>query len=120
MIILSHPTTSAVTLDNATSFVVDEVTAVLVSAESVGDVAILWRLGPSGEYKVATNKEGTIYLSSIPNTIVIDTYGTYKVTKRVTELPVSIGYVNSSTIEPEPYHALIFSEETNSMYLPLI
>jgi hypothetical protein len=58
-----------------------------------GESALVERVGPSGDYQPATNKDGQIYLSANPNTIFCDLpAGTYRINKTVTALPASVGY----------------------------
>ena len=54
--------------------------------------AQLLRLGPSGEYLPATNKDGVIMVSAFPNMVLVDAPGTYRVDKGATVAAASVGY----------------------------
>ena len=54
--------------------------------------AQLLRLGPSGEYLPATNKDGVIQVGAYPNTALWDAPGTYRIDKTKTVAAASIGY----------------------------
>ena len=84
--------TTAVAIGAATAFTITEPTTILADGLKVGENVVVWRLGPSGSYVPATNKEGSIVLSAVPNMAVLDAAGTYKMTKGVTEANVYAGY----------------------------
>lgn len=84
--------TDPVSLAVATSFSITEPTPILADNLAVDEYALVYRLGPSGEYKPATNKDGTIFLSWAPNTAVLDAAGTYKITKTLSSTGVYVGY----------------------------
>ena len=54
--------------------------------------AQLLRLGPSGEYLPATNKEGVVQVGGYPNTALWDAPGTYRIDKTKTVAAASVGY----------------------------
>jgi hypothetical protein len=80
----------AVDLASATAFEITEATPILADNFEVGEIARVYRLGPSGEYKPATNKDGWIVLSWAPNMVLLEAPGTYKIDKTVTD---GLGYV---------------------------
>lgn len=84
--------TEAVDLTSATSFEITDATPILADNFEVGEVALVYRLGPSGDYKAATNKDGTIFLSWAPNIALLEAPGTYKITKTVTSGTAYVGY----------------------------
>lgn len=84
---------AAVLLADATAFTITEPTTLLADGLLVGENLIVYRLGPSGEYKPATNKDGAIVLSAYPNTALLDAPNTYKVPKPITSGEVHVGYV---------------------------
>ena len=45
------------------------------------EYAVLYRLGPSGSYVVATNKDGPIQVKESPNMVYVDAPGTYRLGK---------------------------------------
>ena len=54
--------------------------------------AQLLRLGPSGEYLPATNKDGVIQVGAYPNMVLVDTPGAYRIDKAKTAAAASVGY----------------------------
>ena len=54
--------------------------------------AQLLRLGPSGEYLPATNKDGVIQVGAYPNVVLVDAPGTYRTDKTKTVAAASVGY----------------------------
>ena len=57
------------------------------------EIAVLERIGPSGNYEPATNSKGEICVSHSPNTIYADVPpGAYRVHKYRTRLAASVGY----------------------------
>ena len=52
----------------------------------------LWRLGPSGEYREATNKNGVITVSATPNMIYVEAGGTFRLGKPLTKQAAACGY----------------------------
>ena len=54
--------------------------------------AQLLRLGPSGQYIPATNKEGVVQVGAYPNTALVDVPGTYRIDKTKTVAAASVGY----------------------------
>lgn len=54
--------------------------------------AQLLRLGPSGEYLPATNKDGVIHVGAYPNVVLVDVPGTYRIDKTKTVATASVGY----------------------------
>lgn len=54
--------------------------------------AQLLRLGPSGEYLPATNKDGVIQVGAYPNVVLVDVPGTYRIDKTKTVATASVGY----------------------------
>lgn len=58
----------------------------------VGQNAVLFRLGPSGTFKPATNEAGGIFVSAIPNVAYIDAAGTYQIQKDATSDSARVGY----------------------------
>jgi len=84
--------TAAVDLATAIAFTITDVA--LVTADNIGrdESVIIYRLGPSGDYKPATNQFGAIVLSDLPNTVKLDGPGTFKAVKTVTELGAYVGY----------------------------
>ena len=87
--------TAAVAIGAATSFTVAEgsIKVVIADGFAVGESAMIWRLGPSGSYVAATNKDGAMTLSNIPNMLILDVQGTYKVTKTATAEAAYVGYL---------------------------
>ncbi len=66
------------------TFVGDDFTA--------GRRAYLMRLGPSGEFRHFTNKEGRVFVSDYPNTVWVDAAGTFRIEKDATQLAACVGY----------------------------
>lgn len=54
--------------------------------------AQLLRLGPSGKYLPETNKTGVIQVAAYPNTVLVDTPGTFRIDKTKTAAAASVGY----------------------------
>ena len=54
--------------------------------------AQLLRLGPSGEYLPATNKDGVIQVGAYPNMVLVDAPGTYRIDKTKTVATASVGF----------------------------
>ena len=54
--------------------------------------AQLLRIGPSGEYLPATNKDGAIQVGAYPNVALVDVPGTYRIDKTKTVAAASVGY----------------------------
>lgn len=54
--------------------------------------ATLYRLGPSGTYIPATNKDGIIKIKDYPNMVLVDCPGTFRVAKTASAATVTIGY----------------------------
>jgi hypothetical protein len=54
--------------------------------------AKLLRLGPSGQYLEATNKDGVVQVSAFPNIVLVDVPGTYRIDKGTTSAAASVGY----------------------------
>jgi hypothetical protein len=54
--------------------------------------AHLMRLGPSGAFVHATNKDGRIFVSAHPNMVYVDAKGTYRIDKDATAIAASVGY----------------------------
>jgi len=54
--------------------------------------AQLLRLGPSGEYLPATNKDGVIQVGAYPNMVLVDVPGTYRIDKTKSVAAASVGY----------------------------
>jgi hypothetical protein len=59
---------------------------------TAGKKATLMRLGPSGEYLPATNKDGRIIVSDNPNMVYVDAAGIYQVGKDATPIAASVGW----------------------------
>lgn len=59
---------------------------------TAGKRAFLMRLGPSGEFRHATNKDGRIFVSDHPNMVWVDAAGTFRIDKDATPLAASVGY----------------------------
>lgn len=57
-----------------------------------GESAILYRLGPSTNYSVATNKDGPIRVSDSPNMVYVEAPGTYRLGKTTTTAAAYVGY----------------------------
>ncbi len=74
------------------AFQITEVTGIFADNFGVGENAIVYRLGPSGSYKVATNKDGAIVLSAFPNTALLEAPGWYAITKDATAVAAHVGY----------------------------
>ena len=77
-------TTSAVAASASTQFVATGAFYVLCDNVSGDEFIRLWRLGPSGDYFKATNKDGEITLGAYPNMIYVDVQGTFRVEKTAT------------------------------------
>lgn len=84
--------TAAVDLAAATAFTISDVALVTADNVGEGEHVLIYRLGPSGDYKPATNQFGTIVLSGLPNTVKLDGPGTFKAVKTVTKLGAYVGY----------------------------
>ena len=54
--------------------------------------AKLLRLGPSGQYLEATNKDGVVQVSAFPNIVLVDVPGAYRIDKTKTVAAASVGY----------------------------
>ena len=83
--------TAAVTLASAIEFPISSRALVTADYLKVGQNAIVYRKGPSGNYLPATNEKGAIALSAYPNTAVIDGPGLYKITKDLSD-EAYVGY----------------------------
>lgn len=83
--------TTAVSLESATAFELIDTTTVYADYFKIDEVAIVHRLGPSGNYLPATNKSGSIVLSAYPNMAVLEP-AWYKITKTETSLEAYVGY----------------------------
>ena len=59
---------------------------------AAGEHCMLTRLGPSGAQKPMTNKDGVILVSSNPNTVYVEAFGTFRLVKSVTSSEASVGY----------------------------
>jgi hypothetical protein len=59
---------------------------------TAGKRAYLMRLGPSGAFRHATNKDGRIFVSDNPNMVYVDAAGTYRLDKDATQLAACVGY----------------------------
>jgi len=83
----------AVAVDEATAVSFAVTSASLLTADNfaLGENARVLRLGPSGDYIPATNKDGAIVLSAIPNMALLEGPARYKVTKDVTVLDGYVG-----------------------------
>jgi hypothetical protein len=57
--------------------------------------AVLHRLGPSGDYHPATNKDGVIRVKDFPNMVRVDTAGTFRVQRTSSIAEASVGYEES-------------------------
>lgn len=84
--------TTVVVIGDATPFSITDPTSITADNFAVNEIAIVWRLGPSGEYVPATNSFGTIILSAVPNMAVLDAPATYKITKTETDVAAYVGY----------------------------
>lgn len=58
----------------------------------VDEFAILYRLGPSGDYKPHTVEDGVILVSAYPNGIRVDAAGSFQIVKTATAAAASVGY----------------------------
>ena len=83
---------AAVAIGAATEFAITTAALITVSNFAVDENAIVWRKGPSGNYEAATNKDGTIILSAIPNTAKVEGPGLFKITKDATAAEAYAGY----------------------------
>ena len=90
--VLINNETAAVDLASAVAFTISDVA--LVTADNIGrdESVIIYRLGPSGDYKPATTEFGAIVLSDLPNVVKLDGPGTFKATKTATDLGAYVGY----------------------------
>jgi hypothetical protein len=56
------------------------------------EVAVVYILGPSGNYTPLRNEHGTVTLGVKPNAVVLDGPASYKITKTETEAGAYVGY----------------------------
>lgn len=60
---------------------------------AVGEGAIIEGIGPDGNYRKSTNKEGFLHVSAFPNTVYCDLpAGTYRINKAATVGEASVGF----------------------------
>jgi hypothetical protein len=83
---------AAVAAGATTEFIVTGPFVLYADNYEIDEVAKLYRLGPSGDYLPATNKEGVIYVSAFPNMAYVDTGGTFRVSKTATSVDAVVGY----------------------------
>lgn len=83
---------AAVAAGASTQFVASGPFTLYADNFEVGENVILHRLGPSGEYKAATNKIGTIALSAHPNFAYVETGGTFRIQKSTSSADAAVGY----------------------------
>ena len=88
---LIAPTTAAVS-GAATDFTTAGPFVLYGDGFAYNEGAHLLRLGPSGNYIAATNKQGIILVSSFPNMVYVEAPGTYRVDKLPTAAAASVGY----------------------------
>lgn len=84
--------TAAIELAAATPFIVTDAALVTADNFSGNEAAVVYRLGPSGDYNPVTSLDRAVVLSSMPNTVKLDGPGTFKVTKTVTAVGAYVGY----------------------------
>lgn len=88
---LIAPTTAAVS-GAATDFTTAGPFVLYGDGFAYNEGAHLLRLGPSGNYIAATNKDGVVQVSAFPNIVLVDTPGTYRIDKAKTAAAASVGY----------------------------
>ena len=52
----------------------------------------LFRLGPSGAFIEATNRDGVIQVKDYPNMVLVDIPGTFRLVKPLTPVAAAVGY----------------------------
>ncbi len=83
---------AAVPADATTEFTTTSSFVFYADGFEVGQNAVLYRLGPSGNYYPATNCQGGIFVSAVPNMVRVEAPGTFRVKKDATAANVSVGY----------------------------
>ena len=85
-------TTSAVEVTDATTELVATGPFVVYADNfAVGESVAVYRLGPSATFLPLTNKDGSVFLSAIPNMIYVEAAGTYRFVKTITATAASVG-----------------------------
>lgn len=84
--------TAVVALAGATAFTPTGPFVLDAVGLTVGQFVILNKLNSDGTYRPVTNEKGAIVLSAIPNTVVVEALGTYKVTKPTVTAAVTVGW----------------------------
>jgi len=84
--------TAVVALAGATAFTPTGPFVLDAVGLKVGEVCLVNKLQSDGTYRPVTNEKGAVFLSAVPNTIVIEALGTYKVTKPAATAAVTVGW----------------------------
>jgi hypothetical protein len=91
--IVMNGVTAVVDLAGATAF--SPTSAFCVDAVGLGVneyVIVNKRMSDGITYKPLTNSNGSVVLSAIPNTVIVDAPGTYKITKPTSTSAVTVGW----------------------------
>lgn len=91
-VIAACSTADAVPASAATEFTATGPFVLYADYFEVGQNALLFRKGPSGNFLPATNVNGGIVVSALPNTAYVDTGGVFRIQKDATSASVSVGY----------------------------
>jgi len=83
---------TAVAIAAATDIPATKDTLVTADGFGVGEVAQVFRLGPSTSYHAYMNESGPVVLSAIPNTVKLPAPGVYRIVKPVTVANAYLGY----------------------------
>lgn len=75
----------------AAAFTLEEQTVIRSNGLAVGEIAMILILSAASTYVPLTNKEGAVYLSVFPNTVLLEP-GTYAITKDESAAAVTIGH----------------------------
>ena len=84
--------TAIVDLASATQFTTTGTFVIDAVGLKADENVIVHRLMSDGLFHPLTNDKGTVILSANPNAVLLDTGGTYKVTKPTVTEAVTVGY----------------------------
>jgi hypothetical protein len=88
-------TTNAVLItDASTEFVASGPFVLHGDGFGPDESAVLCCLGPKGVQRPATNRQGTIFVSALPNMVYVEAPGTYRIIKSATAIAAAVGYEN--------------------------
>lgn len=91
-VIAACSTADAVPASAATEFTTTGPFVLYADYFEVGQNAVLYRKGPSGDFLPATNVDGGIVVSALPNTAYVDAAGIFRIKKDATSASAKVGY----------------------------